>query len=139
MVPQQEVRRLVEIAVNEDLGWGDATSEAIIPADLKAVGKIVAREEGVLAGIEVATEVFRVIDPSVEFEGLVADGEVIKSAQPLAMVRGPARSILAGERVALNFLQHLSGVATLTSRYVRAVAGHRASLTLGRPPPACER
>lgn len=128
MLPRQQVRRLVEAAVVEDLAWGDATTEAIILDELKANGKIVAREEGVLAGIDVAAEVFRVIDPTIEFEALVADGQGLKRGQSLAIVRGSARGILAGERVALNFLQRLSGIASLTTRYVRAVAGHRARI-----------
>ncbi len=127
-MPRQELRRLVEAALAEDLAWGDATVEAIIPADLTAVGTIVAREEGVLAGLEAAGEVFRAVDPTVEFRTLATDGDAIRPGQPLAEVRGPAGSILSGERVALNFLQRLSGIATLTSRYVRAVGGQRARI-----------
>lgn len=129
MLPQQDLRRIVETALAEDLGWGDATSEAIIPGDLRASGVIVGREEGVLAGIEVAAAVFRGVDPSVEFDALAADGDTIRPGQAIATVRGLAASVLAGERVALNFLQRLSGIATLTARYVLAVGGHRARIT----------
>ncbi len=128
MLPRQELRRLVETALAEDLAWGDATVEAIIPADLKARGRIVAREDGVLAGIDVAGEVFRAVDPSIEFQPMAADGDAVHRGHELASVRGSAAGILAGERVALNFLQRLSGVSSLTSRYVHAVAGHRARI-----------
>jgi len=128
VIPRQELRRLVETALAEDLGWGDATVEAIIPGDLKAAGTIVAREAGVLAGIEVANEVFRAVAPTLEFRALAVDGDAIDRAQPLAMVQGAAAGILSGERVALNFLQRLSGIATLTARYVQAVDGHRAHI-----------
>ncbi len=128
MLPRQEMRRVVETALAEDLAWGDATVEAIIPVDLKAAGTIVAREEGVVAGIGVAGEVFRTVDPSIEFQALATDGEAVHHGQPLAKVFGTAASVLSGERVALNFLQRLSGTATLTSRYVSAIAGHRARI-----------
>lgn len=128
VLPRQEMRRLVETALAEDLAWGDATVQAIIPADLKARGKVVAREEGVLAGIEVAGEVFRAVDPTVEFQSLATDGDAVHRGQDLAVVCGSAAGILSGERVALNFLQRLSGVASLTSRFVRAVAEHRACI-----------
>ncbi|MGQ9676915.1 MAG: carboxylating nicotinate-nucleotide diphosphorylase [Chloroflexota bacterium] len=128
MVWQQELRRIVEAALAEDLGWGDATTEAIIPRDLMASGLILGREEGVLAGIEVAMAVFRCVDPSIEFDALASDSDVIRPDQAIASVRGLAASILAGERVALNFLQRLSGVATLTARYVQAVGSHRARI-----------
>jgi nicotinate-nucleotide pyrophosphorylase (carboxylating) len=128
LLPRHELRRIVEIALSEDLPWGDATAEVIIPPGLTATGRIAAREEGVLAGLEVAREVFRTVDPAVEFRALAADGDSVRGGQPLAEVRGPAAAILAGERVALNFLQRLSGTATLTSRYVQAVAGHHAAI-----------
>lgn len=128
MLPRHEVRRLVETALAEDLAWGDATVEAIVPPDLQAAGRIVAREEGVLAGIEVAREVFHAVDPSIRFQAEAADGDAIHPGQTVATVRGSAAGILSGERVALNFLQRLSGIATLTSRYVRAVAVHRARI-----------
>ncbi len=128
MLPRQELRRVVEMALAEDLAWGDATVQAIIPDDLKAAGTIIAREEGVLAGIEVAGEVFRAVDPAVEFRAFAADGDAIHRGQPLAAVQGLAATILAAERVALNFLQHLSGVATITSRYVQAVAPYAARI-----------
>lgn len=128
MLPRRQLSHIVETALAEDLPWGDATAEAIIPPTLRAVGSIVARAEGVLAGMEVAAEVFRTVDSSLEFEPLAADGDVVRPGQVLATVRGSAASILAGERVALNFLQRLSGIATLTSRYVGAISGHPARI-----------
>lgn len=128
ILPHQELRRLIETALAEDLAWGDATVEAIIPTNLKASGNVIAREEGVLAGIEVAGEVFHAVDPTLEFRTLAADGDALHRDRPLATVHGSAASILSGERVALNFLQRLSGIATLTSRYVQAVAEHPARI-----------
>ncbi len=128
MLPQLELRQVVERALAEDLAWGDATVEAIIPVDLEATGTMVAREEGVLAGLAVAAEVFHSVDPAVDFRAVAADGNRVERGQVLAEVRGLAASVLAGERVSLNFVQRLSGIATLTSRYVQAVAGHRARI-----------
>lgn len=128
MLPRHEVRRLVEMALAEDLAWGDATVEAIIPPDLEAMGSIVARQEGVLAGIQVAAQVFHAVDPALEFRPLASDGDSITPGRALAEIRGPAGSILSGERVALNFLQRMSGVATVTSRHARAAGGHRACI-----------
>lgn len=128
MLPRGELRRFAEIALAEDLTWGDVTVDAIIPRDLRAQGTIVAREGGVLAGLPVAAEVFSAVDPTVEFQPLAVDGETIHRGQPLATIRGPAASLLSAERTALNFLQRLSGIATLTSRYVQEVAGSKARI-----------
>jgi nicotinate-nucleotide pyrophosphorylase (carboxylating) len=93
---------------------------------LRAQGTLLANAPGVISGLGVAAEVFRRVDPAVTFTPLVADGDRVAARTPIARVEGPARSLLAGERVALNFLQRLSGVATLTASYVDAIAGSRA-------------
>lgn len=116
--------RLIELALREDLGdTGDVTSEAVIPSDLTGCAALVARENGVLAGLASAEMVMKRIDPSIQFEAHIADGERMKPGDRIAVVSGRMRSILAAERTALNFVQHLSGIATLTRRYVDAVAG----------------
>jgi nicotinate-nucleotide pyrophosphorylase (carboxylating) len=116
-------RRLATLALEEDLGnVGDLTSQAVIPADLAGRAVLVARAPGVLAGLGAAEITFGLVDPAVAFAPLLEDGAALKPGDRLATLSGPMRSILAGERVALNFLQRLSGVATLTARYVAEVA-----------------
>src|SRR5437870_1040659 len=111
--------RLIDLALEEDLGRGDVTSEAIFEPGTRARGAIVAKQELVLAGVEAAREVFRRVDAGVRFEARRADGEPLERGDAAIAVEGEARSILAAERIALNFLQHLSGIATLTRAYVR--------------------
>ena len=115
----------VHEALEEDLGPGgvDVTSDAVVPASLEAGAVIIAKAEGVLAGAPVAIEVFRQVDPEVEVRFQVEDGARIGRGQRVATVRGRLRSVLRAERTALNFLQQLSGVATLTRRYVDAAPG----------------
>jgi quinolinate synthase len=110
------------LAIAEDLGPGDATSESTLPADLLLQGRIVAKEAGVVAGLPVVAAVFREVDPSLRFVAHVSDGAEVVPGELVAEVSGPARSLLAAERIALNFLQRLSGVATLTRRFVDVVA-----------------
>jgi quinolinate synthase len=113
---------LIELAVAEDIGPGDATSDATLPADLVLQGRIVAKEAGVLAGLPVAKALFRRVEPAIEFIAHAADGQEVVPGELVAVVEGPARGLLAAERTALNFLQRLSGIATLTRRFVDAVA-----------------
>jgi nicotinate-nucleotide pyrophosphorylase (carboxylating) len=122
--PPPVLRALVEFALAEDLGViGDATSIACIAEDQTAVAFVVAREEGVLAGTAAVTETFRQIDTNLRVEWRVRDGESIDAGMQIAQVDGSLRSMLAGERVALNLLCHASGVASTTRRYVRAARG----------------
>jgi len=119
---------LVERALAEDLGPGDATSQAVLPAEAKAEAVIEARQELVVCGLAVAEAVFRLLDPGVRFHAERSDGERVASGRVLASLSGRVRSLLAGERTALNFLGRLCGVATLTRRYVEAVSGTRARI-----------
>ena len=120
---------LVRAALREDLGRaGDLTTDAIVPADAKGTGRIVAREPGVVSGIFVVERVFAVLDPRVVVAVAVADGERVAQGTVVATVSGPLRALLTGERTALNLLSRLSGVATATSRLVQAVAGTRATI-----------
>ncbi len=115
-------RRLVELAIQEDVGAGDLTSQAVIPEALEGRAVFVARAPGVVSGLPAAALVFATLDPRVRFDPLVRDGDAVQPGTRLARVAGPMRAILTGERTALNFLQHLSGIATQTRRYVDTVA-----------------
>ena len=116
-------RRLIELALEEDLAGGDATAAATVAADSSAVARFVARVEGVVAGLAAAEQVCRLIDPDLVFTALKDDGDRVRPGTAVAEVRGAARSILAAERTALNLLTHLSGVATSTAAYVAALSG----------------
>ena len=113
----------VRRALAEDLGWGDVTTEATVPPTLRARGVILAKSSCIIAGTDVAGETFRQLDPAVYFEVKRRDGSRCEPGDIVAEVRGSAASMLTAERTALNFLQRLSGIATLTRRYVDAAAG----------------
>jgi nicotinate-nucleotide pyrophosphorylase (carboxylating) len=120
----EQCERLARLALDEDLGAiGDLTSQAVIPPDCMGQAVFVARTSGTLAGLPAARLVFSLVDPTVSFEEQRYDGTMLSAGAALATVRGPMRSILMAERTALNFLQRLSGVATLTARFVLAVSG----------------
>ncbi len=127
---------LIELAIAEDIGPGDVTGESTLPADLVLQGRIVAKEAGVLAGLPVAEAVFRRVEPALQFTACAAEGQEVVPGELVAVVSGPARGLLAAERIALNFLQRLSGIATLTRRFVDAVActGARVLDTRKTPP-----
>jgi len=110
----------------EDVGDGDVTTEAVVPADARLDASLLLKEQGVVCGLAQAEEVFRALDPDVEFEQLVRDGTA--ASGEVARVSGNARALLTGERTALNLLGRLSGIATLTRRYVDAVAGTGATI-----------
>lgn len=117
------LRRYAGEALAEDLGSGDVTTDLLVPADARASAALVARAAGVVAGLELARAVFLELDPSLDVTLHAADGEEVDAGARLASISGPARPILSGERVALNFLGRLSGIASLTREYVRAVDG----------------
>ncbi len=117
------LERLVEAALAEDVGSGDVTTDATVDGDAVGTADLVTRSPGVVSGLEAAEAVFRALDPGIEFERLVEEGQVLELPGPVARVSGSLRAILTGERVALNLLGRLSGIATLTRRYVDAVAG----------------
>ncbi len=119
---------LIKQTIEEDLGPGDATSEAVLPADLILQGYVLAKAHGVIAGLPVVEAVFAQVDPALHFRALIQDGYQFAQGTVVAVVEGPARSILAAERIALNFLQHLSGVATLTSAFVDRVRDTNATI-----------
>ncbi|MDQ1128158.1 carboxylating nicotinate-nucleotide diphosphorylase [Microbacterium sp. SORGH_AS_0888] len=122
MLTRAVIDRTVAAALAEDAPWGDLTSESLIPAHAVARAELVAREPGVLAGAEVFEAAFRLTDPAVRVELRAGDGDRFDTGDVLATVEGPARGVLSAERVALNFVQRMSGTATLTSRFVAEVA-----------------
>jgi len=118
----------IEAALREDMPKGDITSESIIPAGARSEAFFLAKDDGVLAGLEVASRVFAKIDPSVIFIERFRDGSSFQKGDKLARVKGPTVALLKGERTALNFLQHLCGVATVTRRFVEAIAGTKTKI-----------
>jgi len=114
---------MIKEAVAEDIGDGDLTTQALFPGKVKARGKLIANEEGVLAGLPIFRRVFELVDKNINFEARATDGMTLTSGQLVARVSGPAGSVLQAERTALNFLQHLSGIASQTARFANAVKG----------------
>ena len=128
-----QIDTMVRAALDEDLGRaGDITSLATIPADRKATADFVLRKQGTIAGLAFAEAAFRLLDPSINFETFARDGQSLAARTTLARVSGPAIAILSGERVALNYLGRLSGIATLTATYVIAVEGTKAKIVCTR-------
>jgi nicotinate-nucleotide pyrophosphorylase (carboxylating) len=125
---EHSIRKLIEQALAEDIGPGDVTSGAVIPEDSSSTAEIIAKEDLVLAGVPFAREVFRTLDPGVRFTPVAHDGSRVPFGSLIARVQGNTRVLLAGERVALNIMQHLSGIATLTARFVELLKGSRATI-----------
>lgn len=122
MLTRATIDRVVAAALEEDAPWGDLTSEALIVETAVARADLVAREDGVFSGGDVFAAAFRLTDPSIEVELVVEDGEFFRRGDVLAVVSGSARAVLTAERIGLNFTQRMSGIATLTARYVAEVA-----------------
>lgn len=120
---RSKVLPIIKLALQEDIGESDITTENIIPPTLKAEARIVARESGIVCGLPVAKEVFKMLDRNCIWRAKVSDGDKIKAGKEVARIYGLARSILTGERVALNFIQHLSGIATYTNEFVKLTKG----------------
>lgn len=124
MLFDREIEIAIKRAIDEDFGEsGDATSKAIIDSGVEITAEILAKSSGVIAGLSIAESTFKVLDRSVKFVSLVTDGDFVNAGTRIAEVSGNARAILGGERTALNFLQHLSGIATEVSKYVRELEG----------------
>jgi nicotinate-nucleotide pyrophosphorylase (carboxylating) len=128
VINDNEILELVQTALAEDVGTGDVTSKATMPASLHLTGKLVAKADGIIAGMRVAQIAFTNLDPEVQFDILVGDGEAVQTGDVIANVAGRGRSLLTAERVALNFLQRMSGIATMTSQFVREIAGTSAQI-----------
>ncbi len=119
---------LISLALAEDIGAGDVTAQFFIPAERQARAFVAVRKEGVISGVELAAKVFRAVDPDLKVEVLVPDASRVSAGALLIRIEGTARSILTAERTALNFLQHLSGIASLTAAYVEIVRGTTAEI-----------
>lgn len=128
MLSRAHIDRVVAAALEEDAPWGDLTSEYLLPEAATATADLVAREAGVFSGGAVFAAAFALTDPRIEVSSRVADGAAFEPGTVLATVAGPARGVLQAERIGLNFVQRMSGIATLTSRYVAAVAGTKARI-----------
>ena len=127
-VATDTLERIVQAALAEDVGEGDVTTEATVAPDAVGTAELCVKESGVVCGLGAAEATFRAVDPDVRFESLVREGAVFEAPAAVAVVTGPERAILTGERTALNFLGRLSGIATLTKCYVDAVAGTDAAI-----------
>jgi len=125
---KEEIPDPIAIALREDVGAGDITTEFFVPNGLHALGRIIARERAIVAGGQTAAEVFRRVNPKLNVEVLQPDGTALLGGETILEVRGPAGSILTAERVALNFLQRLSGIATVTKEFVDAAGRSRAKI-----------
>ena len=121
-------RDLIELALAEDVGNGDITTLATIPAEATAIGTLHAKETGILSGVDVAKAVFAIVDSGIVFDAVCDNGDEIAPGDTIARLAGSARSLLTAERTALNIMQRLSGVATTTARYVAATAGTKAQI-----------
>jgi nicotinate-nucleotide pyrophosphorylase (carboxylating) len=123
-----DISQCIQRALEEDIDSGDATTDSIVPAGATLRGRIVAKQEGIVAGLTVANEVFRALNPRIIFDATVEDGSRVTKGAVLAELSGDARALLTGERTALNFLGRMSGIATLTRQFVDAVAGTSATI-----------
>src|SRR5689334_1649405 len=132
-LPVVMIEPLVRAALLEDLGRaGDITSDALVPAEVRAATTLTARQPGVVAGLDLAVMAFRLVDPAIRVEIERPDGSRLAPGDVIASIIGPARGMLTAERVALNFLCHLSGVASATASIVAAVRDHRTRITCTR-------
>ena len=132
-LPKIMIEEAVRAALLEDLGLaGDVTSDATIPVSATAKAVMNSRENGVISGIEIAKTAFEQIDPTVKFKALVKDGDTVKPGQDVARITGPARSLLSAERVALNYICHLSGIATYTAEFAKRIAHTKAKVCCTR-------
>ena len=127
LISEDELK-LIDIALQEDVGAGDWTTRWVVPARTRATARVVAKADGVIAGLSVASSVFLRIDPRVEISTALTDGSAVREGDVVLTIKGPARTILSGERTALNFLQRLSGIATATRKYADAIEGTDAKI-----------
>ena len=120
---EQQIRDIVLKTLEEDMGDGDVTTDRIVPPDRRSYGRFISKEKGIIAGLQVAEAAFLALDDQTQFETMVSDGERVEAGKILATVEGNGRALLSAERVALNFLQRISGIASLTRQFVDAVSG----------------
>ena len=128
MLNLRSLDSLIELAFEEDIGIGDITTDATVPPSRSGIGILLAKSDGIVAGLPIAERVFEKLDPTLTFRALANEGDGVVASTPIAEVQGSAKTILIGERTALNFLQRLSGIATLTAQFVEAVADYDAKI-----------
>ena len=126
---EEQIDNIIDLALAEDLGHGDITSDTLIPPDLQGKASIIIKERGILAGVEAAKKVFLRVDPSLKVEILIKDGTKVRPRDTIAAISGKVISILKAERTALNFLQRLSGIASQTAKYVAKTGGLAVDIT----------
>ena len=123
-----DIRHIVDYALNEDIGNGDITTNSLIPIDLKAKATMIAKSDGVIAGLEVAEYVFRTLDPDILWKTFVNDGDNVAKGTTILEITGSYRALLTGERLALNFLQRMSGIATMTANCLNTLKGYQTKI-----------
>ncbi|HXH17864.1 MAG TPA: carboxylating nicotinate-nucleotide diphosphorylase [Chitinophagales bacterium] len=123
-----DIEHFIKAAIDEDIKEGDHTSLACIPANKQSEAELLAKENGIIAGIELSRKIFQIIDPHLSVEVFFDDGDAIKKGNRVMKVKGNSQSILKAERLVLNFMQRMSGIATLTRRFVKAVEGYQAKI-----------
>ncbi|MDK3155774.1 carboxylating nicotinate-nucleotide diphosphorylase, partial [Kamptonema cortianum] len=128
VIHAEDYKEILEMALTEDIGSGDVTSLSVVPENANCAGVIFTKEAAMVCGAQIARETFLQVDPAIQVTVLIPDGQMARAGQEVIRLSGPARGILTAERTALNFLQHLSGVATETRRYVDKIAGTHARL-----------
>ena len=128
MINTKETKNLIKIALEEDIGSGDVTTNAIVADDEGTSARIIAREPGVICGLTVAEMVFRELDKNIKWEVFHSDGDFVENGERIASITGSKRALLTGERTALNFLQRMSGIASLTREYVKKADGFPAKI-----------
>lgn len=124
----EQIKPIIQSALDEDIHDGDVTSECTIAADAHYQGHFLAKDSGVVAGLSIVQQTFALVDARIDFQPLIQDGDKVENGTIIATVAGPGRGLLSAERVALNFLQRMSGIATMTSHYVAAVQGTKAKI-----------
>lgn len=122
------IQQIVRAALKEDIGEGDITTNSLIPKDLKSQARLIAKDNGIICGMAIAEQVFKTLNPSIRFKALVHDGQKVAKSQVLAEIKGASRALLTGERVAINFLSYLSGIASETRFYVDAIKPYKAKI-----------
>lgn len=123
------VKKYIEQALIEDIGHGDVTTDSIVKEDQKLIAKINSRVDGIICGLDVVSRVFTLLDPYINVKNLIKDGDKVCKGQDIAIIEGCARAVLTGERTALNFIQRMSAIATLTNEYQQAIMPHNAKIT----------
>jgi nicotinate-nucleotide pyrophosphorylase (carboxylating) len=121
----EAIKPIIEYALKEDIGDGDVTTDSIIPSETIAKASMLTKAPGIIAGLSIAEYVFKSLSPDIEWHPLFNDGDKVKKGDTIAKIKGPYRALLTGERLALNFLQRMSGIATITSKFVEEVKGFK--------------